>query len=122
MIDSQTLADTLHKLNQDGELRRTLIKHRIQNLLVYSRGEDSASGLCRWSLLGYQYNRLATVYKELGLDDLKEYMRGYKPDSSRGAFTFLGGTEYSSFDANLLGGDGSGAVLKEFWKAGFAII
>ena len=44
------------------------------------------------------------------------------PDSSRGAFTFLAGTEYSSFDANLLGGDGSGAVLKEFWKAGFAII
>lgn len=122
MLDSITLAKKLHALNQAGELRRTLIKHRIQNLLVYMRGVDSASGLCRWSILGYQYNRLAMVYKELGLGEIKEYMRGYKPDSSRGAFTFLAGTEYSSFDANLLGGDGSGVVLKEFWKAGFAII
>ena len=76
MLDAETLAEKLCELNQSGELLRTLVKHRIQNLLVYPRDEDSASGLCRWSLLGYQYNRLATVYKELGLGELKEYMRG----------------------------------------------
>lgn len=69
MLDAETLAEKLCELNQSGELRRTLIKHRIQNLLVYLRDEDSASGLCRWSLLSrancwaYDANRPSGIYK-----------------------------------------------------------
>lgn len=122
MLDTETLAEELHALNQAGELSRALEKNKLEVLLVYRRGEDSDTGLRQWLLLGYQYNRLASVYRDLGLGDLKNYMWGYQYDNIRGTASFLAGDEYSSFDAYLLGGNGNGEVQRAFEEAGLSIV
>lgn len=122
MLDSITLAEKLYALNQAGELSRALERNKLEVLLVYRRGVDGASGLRRWLLLGYQYNRLTSVYKDLGLGDLKDYMRGCAYDNIKGEASFLAGEDYSSFDAYLLGGNGGGEVLRAFEEAGLSIV
>jgi hypothetical protein len=122
MLDAETLAEELHALNQSGELSSALERHKIQTLLVHPRGKEFASSPNRWSLMGYQYNRLANVYREVGLGELKDYMSDYQYDASRGAFTFTSGDRYPNFDADLLGGSGDGTVLKVFQEAGLSIV
>lgn len=122
MLDSITLAEKLYALNQAGELSRALERNKLEVLLVYRRGVDVTSGLRRWLLLGYQYNRLANVYRELGLGELGDYMWGCEYDNIRGTALFLAGDEYSSFDTYLLGGNGNGYVQRAFEEAGLSIV
>ena len=121
MLDHQTLLGNLHAFNADGELERTLEKHRLKNLVVFFLRENPASGLRSWAITDMQYRRLNAVYEDLGLGELKEYMRKYRYSETKDLHKFSTGSGYSIFDADLLGGSGSGEVLSAFKEAGLVI-
>lgn len=68
-----------------------------------------------------QYDRLNAVYEDLGLGELKDYMRNYKYSELNHTHNFSTGGGYSIFDGDLLGGSGSGEVLAAFKEAGLVI-
>ena len=74
-----------------------------------------------WAISDMQYRRLNAVYEDLGLGELKEYMRKYRYDETKYIHKFSTGGGYSIFDSDLLGGDMEGRVLLAFIHAGLVI-
>lgn len=120
MLDSKTLIETVQSLNKSGDLRRALKKYQLKNLAVFPHGEDYTEGLNLLAITNTQYERLNNVYKELGLGELKNYMRNYQY-FEEDLHEFSTGYGYSVIDADLLGGSGNGDVLAAFKKAGLTI-
>lgn len=120
MLDSKTLIETVQSLNKSGDLRRALKKYQLKNLAVFPYGEDYTEGLNLLAITNTQYERLNNVYKELGLGELKNYMRNYRY-FEEDLHEFSTGYGYSVIDADLLGGSGNGDVLAAFKKAGLTI-
>ena len=100
--------------SENGTLAGLLEKHSIKNLSIFWLSENPYSGLRRWAILDMQYDRLNAVYEDLGLDELKYYMRNYRHSDRKGTHNFSTGSGYSIFDADLLGGDADGRVLEAF--------
>lgn len=107
--------------SENGTLAGLLEKHSIKNLSIFQLSENPYSGLRRWAILDMQYDRLNAVYEDLGLDELKYYMRNYRHSDRKGTHNFSTGGGYSIFDADLLGGDADGRVLEAFKHAGLVI-
>lgn len=121
MLNPKELKEALKQHLDSGELTRALEKHRLKNLAVFFLRENPVSGMRSWAILDMQYRRLNAVYEDLGLGELKEYMRKYRYDETKTIHKFTTGGGYSIFDADLLGGSGSGEVLKAFQNAGLVI-
>lgn len=121
MLNPKELKEALNRHLDSGELTRALEKHHLKNLAVFFLRENTASGMRSWAILDMQYRRLNAVYEDLGLGELKEYMRKYRYDETKNIHKFSTGGGYSIFDADLLGGEGSGEVLKAFKDAGLVI-
>lgn len=107
--------------SENGTLAGLLEKHRIKNLSIFLLSENPYTALRRWAILGMQYDRLNKVYEDLGLDELKYYMRNYRHSDRKGTHNFSTGGGYSIFDADLLGGNADGRVLEAFKHAGLVI-
>lgn len=107
--------------SKNGTLAGLLEKHHLKNLSIFRLLENPYSGLRRWAILDMQYRRLNAVYEDLGLGELKYYMRNYRHSDRKGTHNFSTGGGYSIFDADLLGGDADGRVLEAFKHAGFVI-
>mgnify|MGYP000091088142 FL=1 len=107
--------------SENGTLAGLLEKHRIKNLSIFWLSENPYSGLRRWAILDMQYDRLNAVYEDLGLEELKYYMRNYRHSDRKGTHNFSTGCGYSIFDSDLLGGDMDGRVLTAFKDAGLVI-
>lgn len=121
MLNPKELKEALKQHLDSGELTRALEKHRIKNLSIFQLSENPYSGLRRWAILDRQYDRLNAVYEDLGLEELKYYMRNYRHSDRKGTHKFSTGGGYSIFDADLFGGDADGRVLKAFKDAGLVI-
>lgn len=113
--------ETIIEASENGALAGLLEKHRIKNLSIFWLSENPYTGLRRWAILDTQYDRLNTVYEDLGLEELKYYMRNYRHSDRKGTHNFSTGGGYSIFDADLLGGDADGRVLEAFKQAGLVI-
>lgn len=98
-----------------------LEKHRLKNLSIFLLSENPYTALRRWAILDTQYDRLNSVYKDLGFGELKEYMRNYRHSDRKGTHNFSTGCGYSIFGADLLGGAADGRVLEAFKHAGLVI-
>lgn len=107
--------------SENGTLAGLLEKHRIKNLSIFLLSENPYTGLRRWAILDMQYDRLNAVYEDLGLDELKYYMRNYRHSDRKNTHNFSTGGGYSIFGADLLGGDADGRVLEAFKHAGLVI-
>ena len=107
--------------SENGTLAGLLDKHRIKNLSIFWLSENPYSGLRRWAILDMQYDRLNAVYEDLGLEELKYYMRNYRHSDRKGTHNFSTGCGYSIFDSDLLGGNADGRVLTAFKDAGLVI-
>ena len=107
--------------SENGTLAGLLEKHRIKNLSIFLLSENPYTALRRWAILDMQYDRLNKVYEDLGLDELKYYMRNYRHSDRKGTHNFSTGGGYSIFDADLLGGNADGRVLEAFKHAGLVI-
>lgn len=121
MLKPKELKEALKQHLDSGELIRALEKHRIKNLAIFFLRENPHSGLRRWAILDAQYRRLNAVYEDLGLGELKEYMRNYRHSDLKNTHNFSTGGGYSIIDADLLGGDADGRVLEAFKHAGLVI-
>lgn len=121
MLNPKELKEALNRHLESGELTRALEKHRIKNLCIFLLSENPYSGLRRWAILDMQYDRLNAVYEDLGLEELKYYMRNYRHSDRKSTHNFSTGGGYSIFDADLLGGDADGRVLEAFKHAGLVI-
>lgn len=121
MLNPKELKEALNRHLESGELTRTLDKHRLKNLAVFFLRENPVSGMRSWAILDMQYRRLNAVYEDLGLGELKEYMRKYRYDETKNIHKFSTGCGYSIFDADLLGGDADGRVLEAFKNAGLVM-
>ena len=118
---AKSAKETIIEASNNGTLAGLLEKHRIKNLSIFRLSENPYSGMRRWSILDMQYDRLNAVYEDLGLEELKTYMRNYRHSDRKGTHNFSTGGGYSIFDADLLGGDASGRVLAAFKSAGLDI-
>lgn len=118
---AKSAKETIIEASKNGTLAGLLEKHRIKNLSIFRLSENPYSGLRRWAILDMQYDRLNAVYEDLGLGELKEYMRNYRHSDRKGTHNFSTGGGYSIFDADLLGGDADGRVLEAFKHAGLVI-
>lgn len=121
MLNPKELKEALNQHLESGELTRALKKHRLKNLAVFLLQENPVSGMRSWAILDMQYDRLNAVYEDLGLGELKEYMRNYRHSDRKNTHNFSTGGGYSIFDADLLGGDADGRVLEAFKNAGLVI-
>lgn len=121
MLNPKELKEALKQHLESGELTRTLEKHRLKNLAVFFLRENPVSGTRSWAILDMQYRRLNAVYEDLGLGELKDYMRRYRYDETKNIHKFTTGGGYSIFDADLLGGDADSRVLGAFKDAGLLI-
>lgn len=121
MLNPKELKEALNRHLESGELTRALEKHRLKNLAVFLRRENPVGGMRRWAILDTQYDRLNSVYKDLGFGELKEYMRNYRHSDLKNTHNFSTGGGYSIIDADLLGGDADGRVLEAFKHAGLVI-
>jgi len=121
MLNPKELKEALNRHLVSGELTRALEKHRIKNLAIFLLSENPYTALRRWAILDTQYDRLNSVYKDLGFGELKEYMRNYRHSDRKGTHNFSTGCGYSIFDSDLLGGDMDGRVLAAFKNAGLVI-
>lgn len=121
MLNPKELKEALNRHLESGELTRALEEHRIKNLAVFFLRENPYTALRRWAITDPQYERLNAVYEDLGLGELKDYMRSYRYSESAHTHNFSTGCGYSIFDADLLGGDASGRVLAAFKSAGLVI-
>lgn len=121
MLNPKELKEALKQHLDSGELTRALDKHRLKNLAVFFLRENPYSGLRRWAILDTQYDRLNAVYKDLGLGELKDYMRNYRYSETKDIHKFSTGCGYSIFDADLFGGDADGRVLEAFKNAGLVM-
>lgn len=118
---AKSAKETIIEASENGTLARLLEKHRIKNLSNFWLSENPYSGLRRWAILDMQYDRLNAVYEDLGLEELKYYMRNYRHSDRKGTHNFSTGCGYSIFDSDLLGGDMDGRVLTAFKHAGLVI-
>ena len=118
---AKSAKETIIEASENGTLARLLEKHRINNLSIFWLSENPYSGLRRWAILDMQYDRLNAVYEDLGLEELKYYMRNYRHSDRKGTHNFSTGCGYVIFDADLLGGDADGRVLAAFKYAGLVI-
>lgn len=121
MLNPKDLKEALNRHLESGELTRALEKHRLKNLAVFFLRENPVSGMRSWAILDMQYRRLNAVYEDLGLGELKEYMRKYRYDETKGIHKFSTGGGYSIFDADLFGGDADGRVIEAFKNAGLVM-
>ena len=121
MLNPKELKEALNQHLGSGELTRALERHRIKNLAVFFLRENPYTALRRWAITDSQYDRLNAVYEDLGLGELKEYMRNYRHSDRKNTHNFSTGCGYSIFDADLLGGDMDGRVLTAFKDAGLVI-
>ena len=121
MLNPKELKEALNRHLESGELTRALDKHRIKNLAVFFLRENPVSGMRRWAILDMQYRRLNAVYEDLGLGELKEYMRKYRYDETKDIHKFSTGCGYIIFDADLFGGDADGRVIEAFKNAGLVM-
>ena len=121
MLNPKELKEALNRHLESGELTRAFEKHRLKNLAVFFLRENPVSGMRRWAILDTQYDRLNAVYEDLGLGELKEYMRKYRYDETKDIHKFSTGVGYSIFDADLFGGDADGRVLEAFKNAGLVM-
>lgn len=118
---TKSAKETIIEASKNGTLAGLLEKHRLKNLAVFFLRENPVSGMRRWAILDTQYDRLNAVYEDLGLGELKEYMRNYRHSDRKGTHNFSTGCGYSIFDADLLGGDADGCVITAFKHAGLVI-
>ena len=118
---SNSAKETIIEASENGTLAGLLEKHHIKNLSIFLLSENPYTALRRWAILDMQYDRLNAVYEDLGLEELKYYMRNYRHSDRKGTHNFSTGCGYSIFDADLLGGDASGRVLAAFKDAGLVI-
>lgn len=118
---AKSAKETIIEASKNGTLAGILEKRRIKNLSIFQLSENPYSGLRRWAILDMQYDRLNAVYEDLGLEELKYYMRNYRHSDRKGTHNFSTGGGYSIFDADLLGGDADGRVLEAFKHAGLVI-
>ena len=119
---TNSVKETIIEASENGTLAGLLEKHHLKNLAVFFLRENPVSGMRSWAILDMQYRRLNAVYEDLGLGELKEYMRKYRYDETKDIHKFsTGGGGYSIFDADLLGGDADGRVLEAFKHAGLVI-
>lgn len=121
MLNPKELKEALNRHLESGELTRALEKHRLKNLAVFFLRENPVSGMRSWAILDMQYRRLNAVYEDLGLGELKEYMRKYRYDETKDIHKFSTGSGYSIFDADLFGGDADGRVIEAFKNAGLVM-
>lgn len=121
MLNPKELKEALKQHLDNEELTRALEKHRIKNLAIFFLWENPHSGLRRWAITDSQYERLNAVYEDLGLGELKEYMRNYRHSDLKNTHNFSTGGGYSILDADLLGGDADGRILEAFKHAGLVI-
>ena len=118
---AKSAKETIIEASENGTLAGLLEKHRIKNLSIFQLSENPHSGLRRWAISDMQYDQLNAVYEDLGLEELKYYMRNYRHSDRKGTHNFSTGCGYSIFDADLLGGNMDGRVLAAFKKAGLVI-
>ena len=121
MLNPKELKEALNRHLESGELTRALDKHRLKNLAVFFLWENPVSGMRSWAISDMQYRRLNAVYEDLGLGELKEYMRKYRYDETKDIHKFSTGCGYRIFDADLFGGDANGRVLGAFKNAGLVM-
>nr|DAY23303.1 MAG TPA: hypothetical protein [Caudoviricetes sp.] len=121
MLNPKELKEALNRHLESGELTRALEKHRLKNLAVFFLRENPVSGMRSWAILDMQYRRLNAVYGDLGLGELKEYMRKHRYDETKDIHKFSTGDGYSIFDADLFGGDADGRVIEAFKNAGLVM-
>lgn len=121
MLNPKELKEALKQHLESGELTRALERHRIKNLAVFLLRENPYTALRRWAITDAQYERLNAVYEDLGLGELKDYMRSYRYSESARTHNFSTGCGYSIFDSDLLGGCMDGRVLAAFKDAGLVI-
>ena len=118
---AKSAKETIIEVSKNGTLAGLLEKHRIKNLSIFQLSENPHTALRRWAILDMQYDRLNAVYEDLGLEELKYYMRNYRHSDRKGTHNFSTGCGYVIFDADLLGGDADGCVLAAFKDAGLVI-
>lgn len=118
---AKSAKETIIEASKNGTLAGLLEKHRIKNLSIFQLSENPYTALRRWAILDMQYDRLNAVYEDLGLEELKYYMRNYRHSDRKGTHNFSTGCGYSIFDSDLLGGDMDGRVLAAFKDAGLVI-
>lgn len=118
---AKSAKEIIIEASENGTLAGLLEKHCIKNLSIFWLSENPYSGLRRWAILDMQYDRLNAVYEDLGLEELKYYMRNYRHSDRKGTHNFSTGGGYKIFDSDLLGGDMDGRVLKAFKDAGLVI-
>ena len=78
MLNPKELKEALNRHLESGELTRALERHRLKNLVVFFLRENPHTAIRRWAITDGQYDRLNAVYKDLGLGELKDYMRSYR--------------------------------------------
>lgn len=118
---AKSAKEIIIEASKNGTLAGLLEEHRIKNLSIFWLSENPYSGLRRWAILDMQYDRLNAVYEDLGLEELKYYMRNYRHSDRKSTHNFSTGGGYSIFDADLLGGDADGRVIGAFKDAGLVI-
>lgn len=118
---AKSAKETIIEASENGTLAGLLEKHRIKNLSIFRLSENPYSGMRRWAILDMQYDRLNAVYEDLGLGELKDFMRNYRHSDRKGTHNFSTGGGYSIFDADLLGGNADGRVIEAFKHAGLVI-
>lgn len=118
---AKSAKETIIEASENGTLAGLLEKHRIKNLAIFLLSENPYTALRRWAITDSQYERLNSVYKDLGLGELKDYMRNYRHSDRKGTHNFSTGCGYSIFDSDLLGGNMDGRVLSAFKDAGLVI-
>lgn len=118
---AKSAKETIIEASKNGTLAGLLEKHRLKNLAVFFLRENPVSGMRSWAILDMQYRRLNAVYEDLGLGELKEYMRKYRYDETKDIHKFSTGGGYSIFDADLFGGDADGRVIEAFKNAGLVM-
>lgn len=122
MLDPETLTATLYNRYLNGDLSRTLEKYQLKKLNVRLLWENPTREVHRWDITSSQYNRLNKVYEEMGLGELKDYMKHHRYLSAAATHAFTTGWWYSAFDHDLLGGDGTGKVLEALGESGVSIV
>lgn len=76
--------------------------------------ENPTSGAQRWELSSHARIVVEEWLKAQGKGNPRDLIRGYRYNSIRGTVRFTTGIGYAILDADLLGGDGSGAAERKF--------